>query len=98
MKIILNLSHGLGDEAQAQIEARIGPFQEIRIPCQLDLSQPLEPQIEALLEDAPAADYIIPPSLAPAAYLVGQRLAKGTPLIWLRSQGTPPRWVLGGIE
>ena len=96
-KIILNLSHGLGEEAKAQIEQRIGPFEEIRVTCQFDLESPLVPQVEALRYDVPAPDFIIPPALGPAAYLVGQR-CEGIPLIWLRREGTPPKWVLGGIE
>jgi hypothetical protein len=97
VKKILNLSHGLSEEAQAQIEAQIGAFKEIQVACQFDLERPLIPQIEALRHDVPAPDFIIPPSLGPAAYLVGQR-CEGIPLIWLRREGAPPRWVLGGIE
>ena len=96
-RIVLNLSHGLGEEDAQQLEARIGPFEEIRVACQFDLERPLIPQIEALRHDLPAPDFIIPPSLGPAAYLVGQR-CEGIPLIWLRREGAPPKWVLGGIE
>ena len=101
MKIIVNFSHPLSAEAKAQLQERIGSFEEIQVEVQLDLDRDLTSQVEDILysdivlENQP--NFVLPPQFAAAAYLFGQHF-DGVPAIWVKCEGTPPRWVLGGIE
>jgi len=107
-KTLLNFAHPLSREARASLEAYEGEeIQEIMVPCYLDLSSPLPPQIREMVEAAPiplaSAHLIIPPSLGAAAYLLAanhlpqpQPLAGRPRMVWVRRGGQ--RFVLGGVE
>lgn len=49
--VILNFSHPITDEQRAQVEALVGqPITDlIEVPSQIDVTQPLAPQIGALI-------------------------------------------------
>lgn len=100
-KTILNFSHPLSPDAAAQLEQQVGAFKEVRVEVQLDLDQPIAAQVKDILySDAvlmAPPDYVVAPALAVAAYLVGQHF-RGVPALWIKREGTPVRWVLGGIE
>lgn len=51
MNVVLNFSHRLSETAKGQIAEKIGDFVEVVQPCQLDLTQPLRPQLEAIVEE-----------------------------------------------
>jgi hypothetical protein len=78
--LILNFSHPLTQEQQAQIEALAGtPINEVRtIPVQIDQSAPLAPQIAAIADAANLTSeewqtktlIINPPGYAPAAFVL----------------------------
>jgi len=132
----------LGETARSQIAEKIGEFIEVVQPCHLDLTQPLRPQLERLVEEGmlkvgetvgnvaytdhngavlepepvgpahypvplPAyPDYIVPPSLSYAAAYVGAVFASAqsdavapspAPMIILRREGIPPKFVLAEI-
>jgi hypothetical protein len=110
MKTLLNFAHPLGEQAKAEIEAIEGEFEEVLIPCQLDLNgNALSRQIADIEASAPIrlmdADLVLPPSLAEAAYLLAEgHLVSGSDhkpkSVWLVKEPgtTPPVFVLGGIE
>jgi len=111
MKTVYNFAHPLTDEAKAQLRERIGEFTEHHCPAQFDLEQPLLPQVQKLCTKASltshAPDYIIPPSLAAAAYLTAIFYAVSDsdyvsprPMIWLKAKpgSLPPQYILEGIE
>ena len=78
--IILNFTHPLTDKHKAQIEALAGmPIDEVRtIPVQIDQSQPLIPQVSAIVDAAELSSQewqtrtllINPPGYAPAAFVL----------------------------
>lgn len=78
--LILNFAHPLTDEHKAQIEALASvPIEEIRtIPVQIDQSEPLEPQIIAVVDATQLSSQewqmhplvINPPGYAPAAFVL----------------------------
>jgi hypothetical protein len=78
--LILNFTHPLTDEHKAQIEALAGvSIDEVRtIPVQIDESQPLIPQVSAIVDAAQLASQewqtrsllINPPGYAPAAFVL----------------------------
>jgi len=79
--LILNFTHPLTQEQQAQIEtlAAPAPIEEIRtIPVQIDQSEPLEPQITAIVDSITLTSeewqtrplLINPPGYAPAAFVL----------------------------
>ena len=79
--LILNFSHPLTPEQQAQIETLAAPesVEEIRtIPIQIDQSEPLEPQITAIVDSVALTSeewqtrplLINPPGFAPAAFVL----------------------------
>src|SRR5712692_6917633 len=79
--LILNFSHPLTPEQQAQIETLAVPesVEEIRtIPIQIDQSEPLEPQITAIVDSVALTSeewqtrplLINPPGYAPAAFVL----------------------------
>jgi hypothetical protein len=78
--LILNFTHPLTEEHTAQIEALAGiPIDEIRpIPVQIDQTEPLEPQIAALVDAVQLTSQewqtrsllINPPGYAPAAFVL----------------------------
>lgn len=110
MKILLNFAHPLSDKVCKQIEEKMGDFEEIRVPCQLDLSgdgQSLAGQV-ADMEAGPhnirleAADMYIAPALSSAASILARdHLRTGwlaAKVVWLKKEGSPLEFVLGGIE
>ncbi len=78
--LILNFAHPLTDTQRAQIEALAKTtVEEIRtIPTQIDQSEPLEPQITALVDAIGLSSHdwqtrpilINPPGYAPAAFVL----------------------------
>jgi hypothetical protein len=78
--LILNFTHPLTDEHKAQIESLAGmPIDEVRtIPVQIDQSEPLIPQVTAIVDAAllssqewqTRALLINPPGYAPAAFVL----------------------------
>ncbi len=78
--LILNFTHPLTPEQRAQIEAlAYTSIEEVRtIPIQIDQSEPLEPQITAVVdavglssEEWQARPFLInPPGYAPAAFVL----------------------------
>ena len=78
--LILNFTHPLTAEQQAQIEALAHTsIEEIRtIPVQIDQAEPLEPQITAIIDAAGLSSeewqtrslLINPPGYAPAAFVL----------------------------
>lgn len=84
--VILNFSHPLSDTALKQIQdLYMGEYlQEVSIPVQVDLNQPLPPQIESIYSQAePYLDtgvaLVVVPSLAVIAALLMSRLSATTP-------------------
>lgn len=78
--LILNFTHPLTLEQQAQIEALANTaIEEVRtIPVQIDQAEPLEPQITAIVDAAELSSeewqtrplLINPPGYAPAAFVL----------------------------
>lgn len=78
--LILNFTHPLTPEQQAQIEALASTaIEEVRtIPVQIDQTEPLEPQITAIVNAADLSSeewqmrslLINPPGYAPAAFVL----------------------------
>jgi hypothetical protein len=79
--IILNFTHPLSNQQQAQIEVLAAPesIEEVRtIPVQIDQSEPLEPQITAIVDSVALTSeewqtrplLINPPGYAPAAFVL----------------------------
>lgn len=108
MQVLLNFGHSLSNEVKTQIENEVGEaVNEIIVPCQLDLDIDLSSQV-ANIEAGPHgirlrdADMIIVPALSSAAAILMRDHLVGilpTPLVvWLKREGTPPQFVLGGIE
>jgi hypothetical protein len=107
-KILLNFAHPLGEKAKSQIQEREGEFKEIIIPCQLDFNgKTLAGQIDDLEASGDIrlmeADLVVPPAFSEAAYLLAEgHLVSGSDKkpksVWLKKEGTPPEFVLGGIE
>lgn len=111
MQTLLNFAHPLSEKTIKEIEEEVGEFiEEIKVTCQLDLSgdgQSLRGQVADIeagdhgikLQDA---DLFIAPALSSAAaILTRDHLAAGTPaplVVWLKREGNPPEFVLGGIE
>ena len=108
MKTLLNFAHPLSEKANAQIQAIEGDFEEIIVKCQLSFEgKSLEAQVADIEASAPIrliqADLVVPPAFAGAAYLLAQgHLVRGSDRkpksIWLKKEGIPPKFVLGGIE
>lgn len=48
--IVLNFSHPLSTDAQAQLSERYGEFETRQIRVQLDMTAPMTPQVIALVE------------------------------------------------
>lgn len=95
MKKIVNYSHPLGEKAKQQIVEEIGEFEEIIVPCSVDLDGDLWDQVDKLYDRS--ADFVIPPALGVAAYMMGG-LGYPAQIIYLkRNDAIPPSWVLGGI-
>ena len=79
--LILNFTHPLTSEQQAQIKTLAAPIsiEEIRtIPVQLNQSEPLEPQITTMIDSVGLSSeewqtrllLINPPGFAPAAFVL----------------------------
>ena len=78
--LILNFTHPLTDEQQAQIEALADTsIEEVRtIPVQINQEEPLEPQITAIVDSVGLSSHdwqtrpllINPPGYAPAAFVL----------------------------
>jgi hypothetical protein len=78
--LILNFAHPLTDEQRTQIEALANaPIEEVRtIPVQIDQSEPLEPQITAIVNSVGLSSeewqtkplLLNPPGYAPAALVL----------------------------
>ena len=87
----------IGLPAYTEIEQKV-------FPCQIDLEQPVEPQMLNIIRKAfpdPTLEQDIilaPPSLAIAAYLVARRFMGYPKAIWLKRDEITSEWVLGGIE
>lgn len=74
---VVNYAHPLSELATSQLRQRIGRFEELLVPCQLNLAQPLLPQLRALVEAAPSGfDYYVPPALACAAAYFAASIAR----------------------
>lgn len=110
MQTLLNFAHPLSEKATKQIEEEIGEFiKEIRVTCQLDLNgKSLDAQIADIEASTDIrlmqADLIIAPAFAAGAYLLAAgHLVSGSDhrprLVWMKNAGgTPPEFILGGIE
>lgn len=108
---ILNFAHPLTDEQRAQVEALTGlQTTEIKtIKVQVDVEQPLPPQISALVDTIGfTADewqnkpmVINPPGLSTAAAVLMAelhgRMGYFPPIIRLKQEGTPPRFVVAEV-
>ena len=111
--ILLNFSHPITPEQQAQIEAFPGQKIEriIHLLVQFDAQQPFLPQLEALLAEAPLSSeewqtlpiLINPPALnVIAALLLAElhgRMGYFPPIVRLRpvKDSTPPRFEVAEI-
>lgn len=110
MKRLLNFAPPLSDETHRRIEELMGEFEEIRVPCQLDLSgdgQSLAGQVADMEADAEIrlqhADMVIAPALSSAAFILARDHLPmpnwlAVRIVWLKREGNPPEFVLGGIE
>jgi len=111
--ILLNFSHPLTPQQQAQIEALAGQGcrQIINIPTQFDPQQPFEPQLVALLEQVPLTSeqwqteeiLLIPPALNfITALLLAElhgRMGYFPPVVRLRpvEGALPPRYEVAEV-
>ena len=92
MRIVLNYSHPLTEKARAMLREMIeGEVEERLVPCQLNMEQPLRPQLDALVEQAGQFDLLIPPALSYAAAYVTARLSTSQSDAW---PPVPPRMVI----
>lgn len=109
MKTLLNFAHPLSEKTKAQIEDEVGEWiKEIIVPCQLEFNgKALDAQIADIETSTDirlmTADLVIAPAFAAGAYLLAAgHLVSGSNnrprLVWLKREGTPPEFVLGGIE
>lgn len=109
MKTLLNFAHPLSEKAKKQIEDEVGEWiKEIIVPCQLDFNgKSLDAQIADIEASSSVrlmeADLVVPPAFAEAAYLLAEgHLVSGSDnkpkSVWLKKEGSPPQFVLGGIE
>lgn len=91
-RILLNYSHPLTERARAALQEMTGSsVTERLIACQLDMEQPLLPQLDALVTQAGQFDLLIPPSLSYAAAYVTARLSMAQSDAW---PPVPPRMVI----
>lgn len=111
MKTLLNFAHPLSEKATKQIKEEVGEFiKEIIVECQLDLSGD-ERSLCGQVADIEAGDhnvrlqdadmFIAPALSSAAAILTRDHLISMRPaplLVWLKKEGSPPEFVLGGIE
>lgn len=111
--IVLNFSHPITEEHKEQLQkiANVGVKRVIEIHTQLDLNQPLWPQIENLVNQIDLTpeewqkEYLvfIPPGLSVAAVMVVMALYSKSqrflPMVVMRPQKgvTPPRFEVGEI-
>ena len=109
--LILNFSHPLTKEQRAQIEEWTGQTidEVLRIPVQLDVNYPFDTQIAALAEACQLdpdewqtrSILVVPPGLsAAAATLMAElhgRMGYFPPVVRLKREGTPPRFVVAEI-
>jgi hypothetical protein len=111
--ILLNFAHPLTPEHAAQIEALLGraPSRVVAAPVQLDVQQPLGPQVAALVAALPlsaeewagAPILVNPPGLSAAAVLVAAelhgRLGYFAPCLRLRpvAGAVPPRFEVAEV-
>lgn len=110
MQTLLSFAHPLSEKTIKEIEEEIGePIKEIRVPCQLNLNgKSLDAQMADIEASADIslmeADLVIAPAFAAGAYLLAAgHLVSGSDhrprLVWLKSAGgSPPEFILGGIE
>jgi len=111
--ILANCAQPLGHEQKAALEKTIGaPVIEINFQTHFDLSHPLRPQVNALVQKivrrlndfgASQLDYLVPPIHAAAAHLLAQYLTQADPanpvgLVWLKRDDDRQTFVLGGVE
>ena len=115
---IANYSHPLSKEVKAEIAKNIGEkmahlypdgveVEEIRIDSQIDLNQPIKPQLDRLVELWPYdAQFMVPPALSFSSAYIGARTAYAQSdavppspmgIIVLRGEGVPRRFVLAEI-
>ena len=115
---IANYSHPLSSDVLEQIAQNISEkmslfypdgveVEEVRIDSQIDMNQPITPQLERLVESYPyGAEFMVPPALSFSAAYVGARTAFAHSahhepyplgLIVLRGEGIPRRYVLAEI-
>lgn len=91
-RILLNYSHPLTERARAALQEMTGnSVIERLVACQLDMEQPLLPQLDALVAQAGQFDLLIPPSLSYAAAYVTARLSVAQSDAW---PPIPPRMVI----
>ena len=115
---VANYSHPLSESVLEQIAQDIGAkmshiypdgveVEEIRIDSQIDLNQPITPQLGRLVELYPyGAAFMVPPALSFSAAYVGARTAHAHSahhepdprgIIVLRGEGMPRKFVLAEI-
>jgi len=113
MKTIFNFSHPLSQKTAEQITQAVGENRVAVIRVQLDLSQPLKPQVfdicHSAVNEHGKPDYILPPMHAYAAVLTDRYFSQPeddyppcvtyTPVIRLVMENgtTPPVFVLAEI-
>lgn len=101
MTTIFNFSHPLSEKTQQQITEAIGENEVHTIKVQLNLEQPIKPQIDNICQDAACQslskpDYIILPGLATAAIYIDRFFSSPqddyppdthfVPIIWLKQE------------
>lgn len=107
---VLNFSHPLTEEQVSQISELLGEAVEvIEVPFQLDLFSPLPPQVTEIVDriGLSSAEFQtvpivvnLPGLTAGAAVLLAElhgRMGYFPPILSLRREGTPPRFVVAEI-
>jgi hypothetical protein len=111
MITVLNFSHPLNPEAAAEIKTRYGAGEAAlcTIPVQVDLTQPLMPQIERIFQEALRAvrdvygaegagsplnvDCLILPGLSAVAVPLANRFPTANLIVMASNGSTPPKFM-----
>ena len=108
MSYLVNFSHSLTIEALDILADMAGnEIEQETIPCQLDLDQPIVPQLDEIISrvgDKPI-DLIIPPALSPAAAYVISAMSSGCTgeepvrpgIVVMKATGMPRRYIPADI-
>ena len=115
---VANYSHPLSESVLEQIAQNISEkmanfypdgveIEEIRVDSQIDMTEPILPQLERLVELYPyGAEFMVPPALCFSAAYIGHCTAFASSahhepyplgLIVLRGEGVPRRFMLAEI-